>query len=102
MKLKIEREFVDKETGVLHKVGEVVEYAKERAEEILNHAGKFASKIEEKIEDKKPEAPTEPVLTDDNTDEDEPVLTDEELKAGAEEQAKMLLADNKKSKKKNK
>lgn len=43
MKLNIEKEFVDKISGELHKVGDVIEVNKDRGEELLADSRKLVS-----------------------------------------------------------
>lgn len=43
MKLNIEKEFVDKNTGELHKIGDVIEVEKARGEELLADDRKLVS-----------------------------------------------------------
>lgn len=51
-KLNIEKEFTDKNTGKLYKVGDVVTFNEERATELLSDTRELVS-LNEKIEDKK-------------------------------------------------
>jgi vacuolar-type H+-ATPase subunit H len=49
MKLKIEKEFVDKFTNVTYKANEEIEFAEERANELLADARNLVSKAAEAI-----------------------------------------------------
>ena len=61
MKLKIEKAFVDKNTGKRYEVGKAIEFAEDRAKELLSDARDLVSKVaeeaeEKKLEEKKPAA----------------------------------------------
>lgn len=45
LKLKIEIEFCDKYTNVIYKVGDIVEFEKDRYEELLKDERKLVSKV---------------------------------------------------------
>lgn len=90
MELKIERNFTDKYNGTKYELGKIYDFTKERAEELLNDPRKLVSKIEEL----KVEETNEELAEDKPTNDDLSVLTDEELKEGAEEQAKQLLEND--------
>lgn len=47
MKLKIEKEFVDKITNAKYKVGDVVEFEDDRAKELVSDFRKLVSKVKE-------------------------------------------------------
>ena len=49
MKLKVEKEFRDKITGVLHKVDDVFEVEKERADELLADSRNLVTLIKEEV-----------------------------------------------------
>lgn len=51
MKLKIEQIFKDKYTGKMYdKIGEVLNFTKERGEELLNDPRKLVSEVKEELE----------------------------------------------------
>ena len=52
MKLKIERQFRDKITGVLHKVDDVIEVDEERGNELVNDDRGLVTLIKEKTASK--------------------------------------------------
>ncbi len=54
MKLRIEQPFQDKYTGEDYQVGSEVEFAKDRAAELLADDRKLVSAVEEAAEPKKP------------------------------------------------
>lgn len=56
MKLRIIKPFADKITGELYKVGAVVEFKKDRAEEIISRVPDYVEKVEDKKKAKKKEA----------------------------------------------
>lgn len=54
MKLKIEKKFVDKNTGELYRVGDVVEFSKARGDELLADTRNLVSLAETIDEQPKP------------------------------------------------
>lgn len=56
MKLKIEKEFTDKYTGELYKVGDEVEFKDERAKELLSDKRELVTQVKEASK----EAPKKP------------------------------------------
>lgn len=51
MKLNIEKEFVDKISGELHKVGDIIKVEQARGEELLADTRNLVSICEEKVEE---------------------------------------------------
>lgn len=51
MKLKIEKEFIDKYTGKKYKAGSEVEFEDERAKELLSDDRKLVSEVKETSEE---------------------------------------------------
>ena len=61
MKLSVKKGFIDKETNIFHKVGEIVEYPEKRAKEIEDRGfGKIVNEPKPtKAEPKEPKEPRE-------------------------------------------
>lgn len=49
MKLRIEKEFVDKDTNELYKVGDIKEFKEARAKELLADNRSLVSKVKEEV-----------------------------------------------------